>query len=59
MESFGLFANARYLGRRAACLLTISDIIGTEKKATVKERETAFTAMMEIALGAAMRRGQR
>ena len=55
MESFGLFANARYLGRSAACLLTISDIIGTGEKATTGERETAFTAMMEIALGTAVR----
>jgi len=52
MESFGLFANAKYLGKNAACLLTISDKEGAET--TPEERQTAFKSMMEIALDTAV-----
>ena len=52
MESFGLFANAKYLGKNAACLLTISDKPGAET--TAEERQTAFKSMMEIALDTAI-----
>jgi len=54
MESFALFANARFLNKKAACILTISDIIGGNKVATPEERQTAFTNMMEIALDTAI-----
>lgn len=50
MESFALFANARYLGKKAACLLTVSDNIATQEETTAEERQNAFTRMMEIAL---------
>jgi len=50
MEAFGLCANARLLGKRAACLLTVSDHILTKKETTSMERQTAFTKMMQIAL---------
>lgn len=50
MESFALFANAKYLGKNAACLLTVSDNIATNKETTAEERQNAFTKMMEIAL---------
>ncbi len=50
MESFALFANARYLGKEAACLLTISDSLVTKEETTAQQRETSFTDMMEIAL---------
>lgn len=53
MESFALFANARYLGKNAACLLTISDSIVLKQETTAEERQTAFIDMMEIALNAA------
>ncbi len=52
MESFGLFANAKFLGKNAACLLTISDKPGAET--TPEERQTAFKSMMEIALDTAI-----
>lgn len=52
MESFALFANARYLNKQAACLVTISDSLVTHEVTTAEERQTAFTNMMEIALGA-------
>lgn len=50
MESFALFANARYLEKEAACLLTISDSLVTHEATTAEERQNAFTKMMEIAL---------
>ena len=53
MESFGLFANAKYLGKKAACLLTISDMVG--KVTTPEERQTAFNDMIEIALETAIK----
>jgi len=50
MESFALFHNAKALGRKAACLLTISDSLVTHEETTAEQRETAFTNMMKIAL---------
>lgn len=55
MESFALFANARKLGKKAACILTISDSFVTEEITSSEERQTAFTKMMEIALDAAIK----
>ncbi|MDR2922755.1 MAG: purine-nucleoside phosphorylase [Treponema sp.] len=51
MESFALFHNAKVTGKKAACLLTISDLFTGGQKATTEEREMGFTRMMEIALG--------
>ena len=50
MESFALFHNANVLGKKAACLLTISDSLVTHEETTADERQNAFTAMMKIAL---------
>ncbi len=50
MESFALFANAKKLGKRAACLLTVSDSLVTHEVTTSEERQTSFNKMMEIAL---------
>ena len=50
MESFALFANAKHLGKRAACLLTISDSFITNEVTTSEERQNAFTEMMKVAL---------
>ena len=52
MESFALFHNAAVLGKRAACLLTISDSFINHQVTTPEERQTSFTNMMKIALGA-------
>jgi purine-nucleoside phosphorylase len=51
MESFALFHNAAVTGKKAACLLTVSDLLGTKLLTTAEEREKSFTKMMEIALG--------
>lgn len=50
MESFALFHNANVLGKKAACLLTVSDNLVTQALTTSEERQLAFTKMMEIAL---------
>lgn len=55
MESFALFHNAKVLGKKAACLLTISDSMVTHEETTAEERQNAFTNMMEVALEAAVR----
>ena len=54
MESFALFANAKYLKKRGACLLTVSDSFVTHKETTALERQTSFNKMMEVALEAAI-----
>lgn len=54
MESFALFHNANILGKKAACLLTVSDSFVSEKALSAKERETSFDAMMRVALEAAV-----
>lgn len=50
MESFALFHNANVLGKKAACILTISDSLVTHEVTTSEERQNAFTQMMRIAL---------
>lgn len=54
MESFALFHNANVLGKKAACLLTISDSLVTSAVTTAEERQTSFHNMMEVALEAAI-----
>jgi len=50
MEAFALFANARFLSKKAACILTVSDSLVKSVVTTSEEREKSFTAMMELAL---------
>ncbi|MDD6468014.1 MAG: purine-nucleoside phosphorylase [Erysipelotrichaceae bacterium] len=54
MESFALFHNANVLGKKAACVLTISDSFVSDVVTTPEERQLSFTNMMEIALEAAI-----
>ena len=54
MESFALFHNANVLGKKAACLLTISDSLVSHKLLTTQERETSFNDMMQVALETAI-----
>lgn len=53
MESFALFHNANVLGKKAACLVTISDSFVTKEEVSAEGRQNSFTAMMKIALEAA------
>lgn len=55
MESFALFHNAAVLGKKAACLLTISDSFVSSQVTTSEERQKSFTDMMKIALDTACR----
>ena len=50
MESFGLFFNAKKLGKNAACILTVSDNLITHEETSSSERQNAFNDMIEIAL---------
>lgn len=50
MESFALFANAKATGKKASCLLTISDSFITHEVTTAEERQNSFSNMMKIAL---------
>ena len=50
MESYALFANAAYAGKKALTLLTVSDSLVSNEETTAEEREKTFTAMMEVAL---------
>ena len=52
MESFALFHNAAVLGKKAACLVTISDMLYDHSvEATAEQRQNSFTQMMRVALG--------
>ncbi len=50
MESFALFHNANVLGKKAACILTISDNLVTHAETTPEERQNSFKQMIELAL---------
>lgn len=54
MEAFALFANAKHLGKNAATILTVSDIIPTQEQISADERETALKPMIELALESAI-----
>lgn len=50
MEAFSLFANARYLNKSAATILTISDIIPTHEYITPEQRQSTLDKMAKLAL---------
>lgn len=54
MESFALFCNANMLGKRAACILTISDSFCTKTELSSEDRQNSFTQMMQLALETAI-----
>ena len=54
MEAFALFANAQHLGKNAATILTVSDVIPTREKISADEREKALKPMIELALETAL-----
>ncbi len=52
MESAALYCNAAWTGKKALCICTVSDnFLHPEENATVEERQSSFTDMMEVALG--------
>lgn len=50
METAAIFANAKAYGKKAACLLTVSDSLVTKEITTSEERQNSFTKMIEVAL---------
>lgn len=50
MESYALYSTAAYLGKKALCILTVSDSFITPEITTAEERQTAFKEMMKVAL---------
>lgn len=55
MESFALFHNANVLGKKATCLLTVSNNLITNEETTSLERQNSFTKMIEIALESSLK----
>ena len=55
MEAAALYCVAASMGKRALALCSISDHLLTGEDLPPRERETAFTSMMEIALETAVR----
>ena len=53
MEATALYMNAARAGKRALCILTISDHILTGEVTTAEERQTTFTKMMDVAFSLA------
>ena len=57
MEAFALFANAIHLGKSAATLLTVSDVIPTKQHISPDQREKSLEKMIELALNAGIEIG--
>ncbi|GAA5414736.1 purine-nucleoside phosphorylase [Ureaplasma ceti] len=55
MESFGLFANAQLLNKKAATLLTCSDSLVTGESLDATSRQTTFKNMVTLALDSAIK----
>lgn len=50
MEAAALYMNAARAGKKALCILTISDHVFTGEALSAEDRQTTFCEMMEIAL---------
>ncbi|WP_313582050.1 purine-nucleoside phosphorylase [Lacrimispora sp.] len=50
METAALYMNAAAAGKKALCLLTMSDLVFGEEKLSAEERQLGFGKMIEIAL---------
>lgn len=50
MEAAALYMNAARCGKKALCMLTISDHIYKDEALSAEERQTSFHEMMEVAL---------
>lgn len=55
MESFGLFANAIKLNKKASTLLTCSDSLVTHEAMSAEDRQNKFTNMVKLALEVAIK----
>ena len=50
MEAAALYMNAASAGKKALCILTISDHLYRSEELTAQQRQNGFGSMMEIAL---------
>jgi purine-nucleoside phosphorylase len=50
MEAFALFANAKFLNKTAATILTVSDVIPSHERISADERERALLPMIKLGL---------
>ena len=55
MESFALFHNANVTGKKATCLVTISDSFVTKEETTSEERQNSFNTMIELSLESSLK----
>ena len=55
MESFALFYIAKFFNKKASCIMSVSDVIGSNKVATSEERTTGLNKMIELALEACLK----
>ena len=55
MESFALFHNAKVLGKKAACILTISNSLITGEETNSEKREKGLNDMIILALESAIK----
>jgi len=53
MESFALYCNAAWLGKRALAMFTCSDNNVTRREMSAEERQTSLEAMFDVALSIA------
>ena len=45
-----LFYIAKFFNKKASCIMSVSDVIGSNKVATSEERTTGLNKMIELAL---------
>ena len=50
MEAAALYMNAARAGKKALCILTVSDHLYRNENLSAEERQTGFNDMMRIAL---------
>ena len=55
MESFALFETAKFLNRKAACLLTVVDVNYSDERLTSEQREKDLETMIKLALESAIK----
>lgn len=55
METFALFTNAKSLGKKATCILTVSDNLVTKEETSSLERQNSFHTMIKVALEATLK----
>ena len=55
MEAFALFYTAKYLNKKAACLLTVADSHSSKEEIPAEEREKSLNDMIVLALESAIK----